>query len=134
MTSTELISIREENNLSKKEFALLLGITPMMEGRYESGNLAIPEKVETAAKALIKEAPKKESSPKKEAAPKKAAAKKASSPQVFFESSMGRQITPEEVLKRVPKGVETICIKPEENKAYWVKGDKSGDIALWYTS
>ena len=121
MNSTELISIREENNLSKKEFALLLGITPMMEGRYESGNLAIPEKVETAAKALIKEAPKKESSPKKE----------ASSPQVFFESSMGRQITPEEVLKRVPKGVETICIKPEENKAYWVKGDKSGDIALW---
>lgn len=45
MTNTELIKIREDRNLSKKEFAALLGVTPMMLGRYEKGAVAIPDSV-----------------------------------------------------------------------------------------
>ena len=45
MTNVELIKIREEKNLSKKEFAVLLGVTPMLLGRYEKGTCAIPESV-----------------------------------------------------------------------------------------
>lgn len=45
MTNTELIKIREERKLSKKEFAALIGVTPMLLGRYEKGTCAIPESV-----------------------------------------------------------------------------------------
>ena len=45
MTNVELTKIREEKKLSKKEFAALLGVTPMLLGRYEKGSCAIPESV-----------------------------------------------------------------------------------------
>ena len=61
--------------------------------------------------------------------PKKAEAK--ATPEVTIEAQMGGQITVDDILKRVPEGVENVYIKPEENKAYWVKGDESGDINLW---
>ena len=38
MTNTELTKIREERNLSKSDFAKLLGVTPMLLGRYEKGS------------------------------------------------------------------------------------------------
>ena len=65
---------------------------------------------------------------------KKTAAKSAKAsadPVLVIESVMGGQITPDEVLKKVPKGAEQIYIKPEENRAYWVKGKKSGSVELW---
>ena len=45
MTNKELTKIREEKKLGKKEFAALLGITPMLLGRYEKGSVVIPENV-----------------------------------------------------------------------------------------
>ena len=52
MTNEELKSIREAKNQSKGDFAKLLGITPMMVGRYESGKVQIPETVAEKVKAL----------------------------------------------------------------------------------
>ena len=45
MTNTELTKIREDKKLSKKEFADLIGVTPMLLGRYEKGSCAIPEAI-----------------------------------------------------------------------------------------
>jgi transcriptional regulator with XRE-family HTH domain len=45
MTNTELTKIREDRKLSKKEFAALIGVTPMLLGRYEKGTCAIPDSV-----------------------------------------------------------------------------------------
>ena len=45
MTNTELTKIREDRKLSKKEFAIFLGITPMLLGKYEKGTSAIPESI-----------------------------------------------------------------------------------------
>jgi len=45
MTNKELTKIREEKKLSKSDFAKLLGITPMLLGRYEKGSITIPESV-----------------------------------------------------------------------------------------
>ena len=53
MTNEELKKIREDKGLKKGEFAKLLGITPMIYGRYESGTLAIPEQVESAVIELV---------------------------------------------------------------------------------
>ena len=45
MTNKELTKIREEKKLSKSDFAKLLGITPMLLGKYEKGMIEIPESV-----------------------------------------------------------------------------------------
>ena len=56
MTNEELKKIREEKNQSKGEFAKLLGVTPMVYGRYESGTLKIPENIEMAVKEQVSKA------------------------------------------------------------------------------
>ena len=103
MTNEELKKIREEKNQGKGEFAKSLGVTPMVYGRYESGTLKIPENIEDAVKKTT----------------------------ILIQSQLGGTITPEEVLKRIPDGCDQVYIKPEENKAYWVKGDESGAVELW---
>ncbi len=168
MTNEELKKIREEKNQSKGEFAKLLGVTPMVYGRYESGTLKIPEIIETAVKEMIAKASDKvvateiEVKKKTRAAGRKAkevvekasdvateievkkktrsTARKAKETvkavavkktAILIQSQLGGTITPEEVLKRIPEGCDQVYIKPEENKAYWVKGDESGAVELW---
>jgi hypothetical protein len=56
---------------------------------------------------------------------------KSKAPQSIIESGMGGTITPEEILSRIPKDVDTVYVKPEDNKAYWVKGDETDSVDLW---
>ena len=93
--------------------------------------------------AKKKSAPKKKTAAKKETASEKAevksapekkakkAKKKPAAPQILTESLSGDQITLEEIKKKAPAGVDRIYVKPEENKAFWVKGDEHGDVDLW---
>ena len=141
MTNEELKKIREEKNQSKGEFAKLLGVTPMVYGRYESGTLKIPENIEAAVKEMIAKASDKvvaeeievkkkaRSTTRKAKETVKAVAVKKTT--ILIQSQLGGTITPEEVLKRIPEGCDQVYIKPEENKAYWVKGDESGAVELW---
>ena len=75
MTNEELIKIREEKNLTKGAFAKLIGISPLMQGRYESGKIAIPESIAGKVKEVAAEAApvaeKKTEEPKTEEKPKK---------------------------------------------------------------
>ena len=50
---------------------------------------------------------------------------------IMIQSELGGSITPEEILSRIPSDCDTVYVKTEENKAYWVKGNKSGSIDLW---
>ena len=50
---------------------------------------------------------------------------------VYIQSLLGGTVTVDNILTRIPNGIDTVYIKPEENKAYWVKGEESGDIDLW---
>ncbi|MGX8706841.1 MAG: hypothetical protein ACSW8J_09705, partial [bacterium] len=69
---------------------------------------------------------------------KRAAKKKAApveepalpSPTIIIQSAMGGEITVDEILARVGD-VEKVYVKPEENAAYWVKGEENGAVALW---
>ena len=61
-------------------------------------------------------------------AKKKSSKKKVT---ILIESLLGGTITPEEVLSRIPKDAEKVYIKPEENKAYWVKDEETGEVDLW---
>ncbi len=151
MTHKELIKIREDKKLTKGQFAALLGISAMMQGRYEGGKIKIPEHIAEKALALaaaevIKDVvPDKKEEPKKDAA--KAVAKKVAKDTkkkvvkdattkkketvIYIESLLGGTITAQEILKRIPSGADEVYVKPGENKAYWVKGKKTGEIDLW---
>ena len=82
--------------------------------------------VKDTAKTVAKKAEAKVATAKK-AAPAKTAAKQ---PKVIIQSPMGGDITPAEILKKVGK-VDEVYVRVDENKAYWVKGDKSGSVDLW---
>jgi transcriptional regulator with XRE-family HTH domain len=56
MTNTELKSIRKTLDLSKTDFARAIGISPVMEGKYEKGSREIPEEVSQAAIDLLNSA------------------------------------------------------------------------------
>ena len=53
MTNTELKSIRKALDLSKTDFARAIGISPVMEGKYEKGSREIPDAVSQAAYELL---------------------------------------------------------------------------------
>ena len=52
MTNSELTSIRKSLNLSKTDFSKMIGIAPVVEGKYEKGSLEIPESVIQAVNIL----------------------------------------------------------------------------------
>ena len=67
----------------------------------------------------------------KEKVEKPAKKVKAAKVDMIFETNGGRQITPEEIAERVPKGVDAAYVKLEENKIYWVKGTETGSVDIW---
>ena len=94
-------------------------------------------KPETAnVKAEVKEpAPKKAAAPKAaskkaapKAAPKKAAPKKKT--EVIIQSPFGGEITEKAILAKVGE-VDTVYVRVDHNKAYWVKGEDYGAVDLW---
>ena len=112
-----MTKIREEKNLTKSEFAELLGITAMMEGRYESGSLAIPEsiaeKIEALEKPAEKAAKKAEKPAKKNA---KEAAKKAKA------SAEKSKKTVQAAAKKVKEARQQVILECTEQKASGVPG------------
>lgn len=107
---------------------------------------AAPAPVEEPAPAPVEEAPApvEEAKPAKKAprkaakkpAAKKPAAKKAPAKKaakaaaVIIQSPMGGEITPEDILAKVGEA-DTIYVRVDENKAYWVRGEESGSVELW---
>jgi polyphosphate kinase len=97
-----------------------------------------PEKPKTAEKTEEpKEAVKTEASkePEKAEAPKRPEKPKAEKPaakpaRLVIQSPFGKEITPEEVLEKVGE-VDTVYIRVDQNKAYWVRGKEYGSVDLW---
>ena len=78
-------------------------------------------------KAAAKPAAKAAAKPAAKAAAKPAAKKAV---EVIIQSSLGGNITPEEILAKVGKA-DKVYIRVDENKAYWVRGKETGSVDLW---
>ena len=65
--------------------------------------------------------------PSQKPAAKEPAAEKA---EVIIQSPIGGEITLEEIRTRVGE-VDTVYIRVDQNKAYWVKGSEYGAVDLW---
>ena len=86
---------------------------------------------ETAAKKPVA---KKAAAPKAEApAAKKPAARRAAankSVEVIVQSPLGGEISFSEILAKVGEA-DKVYVRVDQNKAYWVRGEETGDVDLW---
>ena len=71
-------------------------------------------------------APRKAS--EENAAAKKAAAKKTA--EVIVQSPLGGEISVNEILAKVGDA-DKVYVRVDQNKAYWVRGEETGDTDLW---
>lgn len=87
------------------------------------------KKKETAAEAAPAE-PVPAVEEKAEKPVKKPRARKKTTPTVIIQSIMGGEINVEQIIAKVGE-VDTIYVKPEENAAFWVRGEETGAVNLW---
>ena len=59
---------------------------------------------------------------------KKPAAKKAV--EVIVQSPLGGEISFAEILAKVGEA-DKVYVRVDQNKAYWVRGEETGDVDLW---
>ena len=99
----------------------------------------VVKKPAAKAKAAVKTTAKKVAArkpaarkPEAEKAParKRAAKKAAPKNEVIIQSPMGGAITPAEILAKTGP-VDSVYVRVDENKAYWVKGEETGSVDLW---
>ena len=50
---------------------------------------------------------------------------------IIIQSPLGGNITPRQVLQKIPDGSDSVYIRVDENKLYWVKGDENGAVDIW---
>jgi len=85
------------------------------------------KKIAADVKGEVEKVEKKVKAP----AVKKPTAKKAAlKNEVIIQSPLGGEITSAEILAKTGP-VDSVYVRVDENKAYWVKGDESGSVDLW---
>ena len=52
-------------------------------------------------------------------------------PEIIIQSPMGGEITPEEILAKMPEGIDAVYVRVDQNKLWWVRGVEYGDIDIW---
>ena len=84
---------------------------------------------ETAAKKAVEaEAAVAKKPAAKKPAARKPAAKKAV--EVIVQSPLGGEISFSEILAKVGEA-DKVYVRVDQNKAYWVRGEETGDVDLW---
>ena len=68
----------------------------------------------------------------KKASAEKSAVKKITKPTIYIQSPYGGEITPEEVLDRMPDGTEACYDRVDQNLIWWVRKDgETGAVRIW---
>ena len=83
-----------------------------------------------ASRAAAKKAP---AAPK--AAARKPVIKKAEKPahktELYIQSPYGGEITPEQVLAKIPKDADACYVRVDQNRIWWVHGEEYGSELIW---
>ena len=131
MTIREL---RKSRKLTQAAMAKDLGVNVSAIGHLENGRMKLSEKL--AAKVwevygVEAEDPAGKAAAKQPA--KKPAAKKARTYgcEIIIQSPMGGEITPEQVIAKLPAGVDCVFIRVDQNKLWWIRGDETGHVDIW---
>ena len=127
---------RISKGFTQGELADALGISVSSERSYEYGvrqpSAAVLAKIMEVYGVDLNAPAEEEKKPAKRTRKKKeeAAVEEKKATKFIIQSRMGGEIALEDILARVGD-VDTLYIKPEDNAAYWVRGEQSGAINLW---
>ena len=111
---------------AKEEFGVDLDIEPKAARKpFKEKVKATEAKVEKAAKATAQKA--KKTVKKAEATAKKPTKKL----EIIVQSPMGGNISDAEIAAKLPKGTETVFVRVDQNKLWWIKGEETGSVDIW---
>jgi len=145
--------LRTKEGLSQSALAKKLGIATSAIGHMENGRMKVSAKIAakvkeefgvdvadavTAEKIEVKKTAAKASRKAKETAKavetkveKKASKAKAAKLEIIVQSPMGGNITAEEIAAKIPAGAESVFVRVDQNKLWWIKGEETGSVDIW---
>ena len=141
----DIKELRKSKQMTQAAFAEALGVKESSIAAVETGRRKLTEEIRAKAKevfgveidAEVVKAPAKKTAAKgkKTAVKKETPAKKG----LVIQSPLGGEITPEEIVAKIAEATkgtgvgkpDAIYVRVDENKAFWVKGKKNGNINLW---
>ena len=100
-------------------------IMPDAEGKVKKTVKAAAGKAEKAAPA------KKKAAAKKPAAKAKAVKPKAVKTEIIVQSPLGGNITADEIAAKVPAGTDSVFVRVDQNKLWWIRGEETGSVDIW---
>ena len=122
MTIREL---RATNKLTQAQFARMIGVSPSTVGQLENGRMSVSDRIADR----IWEVFGVEVGVDEKKLVKKIPAKKL---EIYIQSPLGGNITPEEVEAKMPEGTEACFVRVDQNKIWWVRGDgETGFVWIW---
>ena len=62
---------------------------------------------------------------------KKAAKAKAAKLEIIVQSPMGGNITAEEIAAKIPAGADSVFVRVDQNKLWWIMGEETGSVDIW---
>ena len=122
MTIREL---RTSRKLSQAQFARLIEISPSTVGHLENGRLSVSTKVADKIWEVfgVDVHMEQEKKPVRKPRQKKM--------EIFIQSPLGGNITPEEIEAKMPEGVTSVFVRVDQNKLWWIRGDETGSVDIW---
>ena len=145
--------LRTKEGLSQSALAKKLGIATSAIGHMENGRMKVSAKIAakvkeefgvdvadavTAEKIEVKKTAAKATRKAKETAKavetkveKKVSKAKAAKLEIIVQSPMGGNITAEEIAAKVPAGAESVFVRVDQNKLWWIKGEETGSVDIW---
>ena len=136
MTIKELRTARK---LSQAALAAAIGVNVSAIGHLENGRMKLSEKlagkirevygVEIDREPVSVPAAAKEKAPAKKAAAKPE--KKEYANEIVIQSPMGGEITTEQVVAKLPEGVDCVFVRVDQNKLWWIRGEETGNVDIW---
>ena len=116
---------RAREKMSQTAFAKRIGITPGTVSQLENGRMKISDRIAdriwdefgTEVGEMAENKPVKKT--------------KASKLEIYVQSPMGGNITPEEILAKMPEGVEACFVRIDQNLIWWVRGEETGAVEIW---
>lgn len=145
--------LRTKEGLSQSALAKKLGIATSAIGHMENGRMKVSAKIAakvkeefgvdvtdtvTAEKIEVKKTAAKATRKAKETVKavetkveKKVSKAKAAKLEIIVQSPMGGNITAEEIAAKVPAGAESVFVRVDQNKLWWIKGEETGSVDIW---
>ena len=145
--------LRTKEGLSQSALAKKLGIATSAIGHMENGRMKVSAKIaakvkeefgidvaDTVAteKIEVKKTAAKASRKAKETVKavetkveKKVSKTKAAKLEIIVQSPMGGNITAEEIAAKIPAGAESVFVRVDQNKLWWIKGEETGSVDIW---